>query len=405
MQSTVLNIYRKFWMSKIGLTYMMSTVVFGISSALTMSVETVYLRNVGFSFTQIGVIWSTYLITSALLDFPTGNVADKLGRKTTYCTGMLFTAAGHLIYSLGYGIEFFLVGAFFIGFGEAQISGSLAAWMVDEVKKVEKEKEVGKVFGDTQLAMSAAGIVTGFLIGSFYHGPIGQLFFWSGVVLLLSALWIWISLENNYGKSEMKWLEFQVTTVRYYLGSRLLIMVSMNMVLAFCCYSVYVFVYQPAAVACGIRQQQLGTLYSVYLLSTGLGGFIFGRLCSKIHFNTLMPLNFVAFGCSFFFFLTRDIYLIAVGLTLFSFGFGGYKPVLAAWSNALIPNEIRASTISLIGTIGSGSVFLLQPIIGRLIDMFGASAAIFLGEVFVVWSILLFVIIKREESLHGNRLT
>lgn len=398
MYANVVVRYRQFWMSKIGVSYILSTVCFGISLALTTSVETVYFRGAGFTFAQIGIIWSTYLVTSALLDFPTGNVADKLGRKTTYCTGLLFMAMGHWMYAFSHSLDFFLLGAFCFGFGEAQVSGSLVAWLVDEEKKQNREGEVGKVIGDSQLAMAVAGIVTGFLIGTFFHGPLRLLFFMSGLVSFITVVWVWTSLENNFGKSEMKWLEFQKTTLKHYLRSRALILVSMNMVLAFSCYTIFMFVYQPAAVASGIREQQLGALFSLYLICGGTGSFLFGRLCSRLKSNILMVLSFLCFGCGFVLFLTHNIYFVAAGLAFFSFGYGGYKPIFQAWSNVLIPSEIRASTNSLIGTIASGSVFLLQPIVGRLIDLYSPRMAVILGEVFVMLSIVLYFSIKKEES-------
>lgn len=393
---TPLTHYRQFWMSRIGITYMVSNVYLGITLALTESVETVYFLGRGFAFVQVGMIWSTHLITTALLDFPTGNMADKLGRKTVYCAGLFATAVGYWIYSLSHEYYFFLVGALCVGVGNAQLSGSLGAWLIDEKKKRGEDTDVGKIFGDTKLAVSAAGIVVGFLVGSFYTGPLSGLFFMSGSITALTAVWVWLSLRDNYGESRMKWVDFQKTTVNHYLRQKMLLFASVIMVLIFSCYTVFIFVYQPAAVASGIREQQLGTLFSLYLISSGVGSFIFGRLSTKVPFKVLMGLSFAGFGCGFVLFSVCNIYVIALGLTLFSFGFGGYLPVFLAWTSKFIPSEIRSSTMSLMSTIGRGSVFLLQPLVGKMIDLFSATAAITLGECFVVGGIVVLLLLGGE---------
>jgi len=394
---TLTTRYRQFWMSKIGITYMVSNIHLGITLALTESVETVYLLGRGFAFVQVGMIWSTLLVTTALLDFPTGNMADKLGRRNVYCVGLLASAVGYLIYSLSYEYHFFLAGAFCIGVGNAQVSGSLGAWLIDEKKKRGEDSKVAKTFGDTKLAVSAAGIVAGFLVGSFYTGPLSGLFFLSGSITALAAVWVWLSLRENYGESRMKWVDFQKTTVNHFFREKMLLMASLIMVLIFSCYTVFVFVYQPAAVASGIREQQLGTLFSLYLISSGVGSFIFGRLSSRLSFRVLMGLSFTGFGCGFVLFSVCNIYVIALGLVVFSFGFGGYLPVFLAWTSKFIPSEIRSSTMSLMSTVGRGSVFLLQPAIGKMIDLFSAKAALTLGECFVIGGIVVLLLMGGEN--------
>lgn len=394
---SVLNSYRQIWMTRIGIAYMLSNIYLGMTMALTESVETVYFLGKGFAFAQVGMIWSTLLITTAVLDFPTGNVADKLGRRTAFCTGLLATALGYWIYSLSHVFSLFLVGAFFIGVGNAQVSGSLGAWLIDEKKNRGEDSEVGKVFGDTKLATSAAGIVVGFLVGSFYTGPLSGLFFLSGIITALTAVWVWVSLEDNYGESTMKWVNIQKTTVNHFLGQPMLVLASVIMVLVFSCYTIFMFVYQPAAVASGIREQQLGTLFSLYLLSSGAGSFLSGRLSSKVPFKVLMGFCFAGFGCGFLLFSVSNIYVIALGLVFFSFGFGGYLPVFLSWVSTFIPSKIRSSTMSLMSTIGRGSIFLLQPLVGKTIDMFSATSAIALGECFVVGGIVVLLLMGGGE--------
>lgn len=389
--------YRQFWMSRIGLSYIISSMCLGMTMALTESVQTVYLLGVGFTFTQIGVIWSTSLGTGAVLDFPTGNMSDKLGRKTVYCTGLLSIAAGHFLFSLSLSFFFFLVGALFLGFGAAQISGTLAAWMVEEKKKQGKSKDIAKVFGDSQLVVSLSGIIVGFLIGGLYRGPLQYLFLLSAGVLTLSCVWVWGSLEENYGH-QMGWLDFQKKTLRHYWKTKLLILLSVNMVLTFSCYTIFIFVYQPTAVASGIENQQLGVLFAFYLIAAGASGFIFGRLSSKVPFHFLLLVSFTAIGGGFWLFTVKNIYVITGGVVLFSVGYGGCKPVIGAWTHSLIPDGIRASTISLASTISRGSVFLLQPVVGTLIDTYSLLAAIILGEVFCLLGVVLYVIIKKESQ-------
>jgi MFS family permease len=389
-------------MSNINVAYMLSTIYMGITLALTSSVETVYFLGMGFAFVQIGFIWSTDLVTSAVLDFPTGNLADKFGRKTTFCTGLVASALGHWMYAFSQEYSLFLAGAFFLGVGSAQVSGSLGAWLIDEKKKRGEQEEVSKVFGNSKLATSVAGVVVGFLVGSLYRGPLRWLFFLSGTVTLLAAVWVWISLEDNYGKSSMKWIDFQKNTLKHFFEEKMLVFSSLIIVLVFSCFTIYIFVYQPAAVASGIKEQQLGILFSAHLIASGLGSFVFGRISPRISFPVLMAVSFIGFGCGLYFFSVNNIYVITLGLLLFSFGYGGYLPIFLAWTSKFIPTEIRASVMSLISTIGRGSIFLLQPLVGTVIDAFSAKSAIVLGECFVIGGIIIVLLIRREEHARGG---
>lgn len=91
----------------------------------------------GLALPTVGLMFAAYGVTTALLELPTGGLADTLGRRPVLLVATV--ADTGLLLALGFGTTtwHFLVGAVLGGLGRALLTGPLASWYVDTVRAVD----------------------------------------------------------------------------------------------------------------------------------------------------------------------------------------------------------------------------------------------------------------------------
>ena len=63
-----------------------------VSEFLVNSFATIYILQKGVDYTQIGVIFMLFLLGQTLLEYPSGGLADKFGRRKIYAIGIFLTS-------------------------------------------------------------------------------------------------------------------------------------------------------------------------------------------------------------------------------------------------------------------------------------------------------------------------
>ena len=390
---------RSFWMQHIHFFYITVRFSFALAHTFTTTIVTIYLLSKGLSYTDIGAVWGVTLFFSTVLDFPTGNFADLYGRKLAFVLGVTAIGVGDFIYGLSTAVWMFYVGAFFVGLGSAQVSGSISSWVVDEQAKTGKQSTINKIFGDGSAAASVGGIMGGILIGVFFTGPLEVLYIIAGTLFIATGVFVYICIPDNYGQPGGRWIGLPKEVISHYIHSLPLVVLSITLLLIFACYTVFLFVWQPSALELGIQKGDLGYLYAIYMAGSAAGAFVMGRLSKKGGEITTLMFS-LALTASGFFTISfhTDVTGFTFGLVQFAFGYGGVIPVLYAWMNTFIPSSIRASTQSLMSTIGTGGNILLQVMMGAFIESQGLTAAAFCAVVFALTGIAALYYLSRNDS-------
>lgn len=131
---------------------------------------------------------------SAILEVPTGVVADKYGRKTSVILGLLCSSLGFAVYIIKPHLGFFLLGEFIIALGFALISGADEALLYDTLLNLESETKATQTFAQIS-NIGMAGYLLGAPIGSVlavsagypfvYLLTAGSILFAAGIAVLL----------------------------------------------------------------------------------------------------------------------------------------------------------------------------------------------------------------------------
>ena len=103
------------------------------------AVLVLFAQSRGLSLAEIGLYGAVYSATAALLELPTGNLADKLGRKRVALAGYTLVIFSQLVLLFAFTLPAFLIYAVLGGLARALGSGALDAWYVKSLQAVDPD--------------------------------------------------------------------------------------------------------------------------------------------------------------------------------------------------------------------------------------------------------------------------
>lgn len=141
----------------------------------------IYFADVSGSYVLGMSVFSIIMLSSAVLEIPTGIFSDRIGRKSTIVLGAVASTIGVVLYAVGGSFEVLAIGAVFEGLSRSFYSGNNDALLYDTLKESGHEDQFGDYLGKTS-AMFQSALASSALIG-------GLLAVWSfSLVLWMSAV-------------------------------------------------------------------------------------------------------------------------------------------------------------------------------------------------------------------------
>lgn len=117
-----------------------------------------FMQERGLDLGDIGLAVAAYGVTVAVLELPTGGLADTLGRRPILLAAELVGDLGLLLFLFADSLPRFAIAWAVMGIGRALNSGALEAWFVDEAMRVEPGIEIHG-------PLSVAGVVGALALG------------------------------------------------------------------------------------------------------------------------------------------------------------------------------------------------------------------------------------------------
>ncbi len=146
------------------------------------------------SYMQIGALYSIKMITRAILEIPSGVVADALGRRGTMIFSYLFYIGSFIIYYFSGNYLFLIIATFIFAVGDAFRTGTHKAMIFEYLKYNNWEDQKVHYYGHTR-SWSQTGSAISSLFAAlivFYSGMYKNIFLFTlipyviGLVLLSS---------------------------------------------------------------------------------------------------------------------------------------------------------------------------------------------------------------------------
>ena len=133
---------------------------------LFMPVIWLFYEENDLAISDLFLIQAIYSVTIALIEIPSGYVADVLGRKNSLIVGTFFGFLGIIIYAFSFGFDGFLIAALCLGIGQSFTSGSDTALMYDTLVQLNRTDDFIKLEGRT-ISMGNFAEAMAFVIGGF----------------------------------------------------------------------------------------------------------------------------------------------------------------------------------------------------------------------------------------------
>lgn len=327
--------------------------------------------NTYITLSWIGISYSLNRLSNLLFEYPSGILADRVGRLKSTMLGTFLVGMSMILLTIPERlmIHIVLISALLGGTGMAFISGSLEAWAVDTFGR----KDAKHLFSDMGTLKNIAGVMASILAGILvkYMGLKWPLFI-SGILGIISPV-ILLFLPDNRGHSDSGTI---LTKNFELLKNRNFSMLVLLSLLVSLMLSIFFVIWPVTLKSLGMHESILGPVYFSLMLFMSIGSYIARRFSNPIWGIEL----FLIFGAT----------IAAAILLVLKLNMGGYVTVLALLyilealigiyyvfmgyiRNSTIPSEIRASAISMISLINSGIGVIALPIF------------LSLGELYVKW--------------------
>ena len=116
---------------------------------VAMPIIVLFFQENGLSLQEVMILQGSYSMMVALMEIPSGYIADLFGRKKTLVLGTLFCFLG--LHCLAFPLIFgsFFIAELLLGVGNSFISGSDSALLYDSLLESEQSEEYTRIEGKT----------------------------------------------------------------------------------------------------------------------------------------------------------------------------------------------------------------------------------------------------------------
>ena len=140
-----------------------------------------YFSQVSGSFALGMSIFSVAMLSSALLEVPTGVFSDRIGRKRTVICGALAGTAAVTFYAIGGTYAMLVIGAMFEGLARSFFSGNNDALLYDSLTEVDAVDRFQEFLGKTTSMLQFASAISA-ILGSVIAASSFSTVMWLSVI-------------------------------------------------------------------------------------------------------------------------------------------------------------------------------------------------------------------------------
>ena len=371
---------------------------------LFMPIIWLFYEENGLTITDLFVIQAIYSVTIALIEIPSGYVADIFGRKNSMVIGTFFGFLGILIYSLSFDFDGFLLAALCLGIGQSFISGSDTALMYDSLVEINRSDDFIKLEGRTismgNLAEAIAFVIGGFLAEINLRTP-----FYYQVGIALAGFTIALFLIEpkvhrlQDGKSK-PWKN--IKKIIHYA------MIENNILRAYIFYSAIfgaatltmAWFVQPYFKTLGLEVIYFGLIGAGLNLAVAFPAFYAHVIERKIGTKTLLSLLLLLIvGCYLTVAYVDSLWGLLI-LLLFYLTRGVATPVLRDYMNRHIPSNMRATVMSIRSFIIRVLFASTSPVFGYVADLYSLQYALYLsGSLFLFFGLIVLIYLLNQTEI------
>lgn len=359
-----------------------------ISSSLSFildSIMTFYLLKQGFKISEISLYFAISLLITTLIEFPSGIIADKYGRKTIYSLGLFCRALQCLMLIFSTNIIILFFAGIFEGIHNSFVSGSLDAWLLKTDNNINFEKllSLNKIFTSI---LSIVLII--FLSVSFNNSKIYIVIFL--FIYLIVSILNMIYLQDNKDKDAS--FRSNILLALDFLKNQTSKLLLLILLLFYGIISVYMLLFQSIVELNGYSDSFMLFLSLFSLLSGLVSGIMFQTFSKNNKKNVCINISLIGIIISFtIFVLFTNKTALLIGNTLYGYSSATLFPFFYSELYKMLPVQAIATNISAISSVASLFASFLTYILGLIPELLSLSM---IGYIGIFFSICSFFIIK-----------
>ena len=326
------------------------------------------------SFTQILILQSIFQLTIVAMEVPTGVVADKLGRKFSIAIGFLLTTIGALVYASVPNFWVFVIAEVLFGVGVSFFSGATEAFVYDTLKQSGREKGSKRVFIRLE-QFNLLGLATSAPIGSVIAHYLGLRapMLLTSVPLFLGAIIALSMKEPEIHEKGRKpsYLEILKSSIDMFKKRRELRILSIDMVVVALLSYFYIWGYQAKLMQVAFPIALFGVVHATIVTSEAailhflekLEKLVGGKK-NYLFISAVIPgVCYLLIGAS-----SSWIIVLPAMIAGMAFGLTRRTPMIN-YINKFVDSEARATTLSFINLSRSLMLAIINPVVGKAMDI------------------------------------
>lgn len=370
---------------------------------LWVPIWVVFLQRKGLNLTEIGLLEAGAWLLTAVLEVPTGAIADRWGRKASMSIGA-FAYGMAMFLILGDALSpLFLLGYALWNSSSAFVSGADSALLYDSLRADGRASEAAKQTGRyTAIQQGSQGIASlaGAALATF---DITLCFTLCGVGALVASALALTMKEPPHTDEEGEvrlgyWKNLRMAigiAARRPIVRALLLLSAMILVVPLV---VYYALLQPYALVVGLPIASLGVVVVGVQLTNVVASWLAHRTQGRFALTDVVTVGVVVLlvasaGLALFPSIPTVALMLAVALVP-----ALCAPLLTARINDLIPSAQRATILSLSALLFELGLAVAMPLLLAAADQFGAPAAIGVATAALALTVLPFLFIWRTSE-------
>ncbi|RLE85244.1 MAG: hypothetical protein DRJ41_01595 [Thermoprotei archaeon] len=383
--------------------YYVVEALFNSSTSFIAPVYVVFLIRSGLDYKGVAMVDGLYMISSALLDYPTGGLADRYGRGRVTAIGCALFGAGLLSYSLSRRLHEFLFSEFLAAIGMALYSGAFVAWLVDSLKEEKRSEDLSVVLGTSGTLTWLVGVIGAFVGGLLAEYSL-RIPFVAGSLFCFTSAFIALYLTRGRGESpaiesRKPYLSLLKDGIIVLFRNKPLLWLTVGAFFVSAGLPSFTLTWAPYMEMLGAEKWLLGLASSAFMATVGLANYVGGRIARGIGYGKTILTSLALIAATFSLLqLVGDPYLFILASLPFEAGFGLMTPAIRAWINTYIPSEERATVISLRRTLVLPFSAAGMAAMGVLSDLGSPRLAFLFGLSMVLAAVPVYVKVLRKSN-------
>jgi MFS family permease len=385
-----------------------------LAASFIWGINTLFLLDAGLSNLEAFAANAFFTAGMVIFEVPTGVVADTWGRRTSYLLGTITLAASTFLYYLMWltSATFWqwAVVSMLLGLGFTFFSGAVEAWLVDALHFADYEGGLEVVLGRGQMIAGAA-----MLGGSVAGGVIAQATslgvpFLLRVGVLLTMFVVAYRLMRDLGFTPepathplRATRDVLAASVEHGLKNPPVrwVMLAAPFASGVGFYTFYAL--QPYLLELYGDPEAYSIAGLAAAIVAGaqiLGGYAAPKIRGLFEKRTTaLILGAIVSGLILALLGITDVFWLAlVLLVLWALIFAADMPIRQAYLNGMIPSKQRATVLSFDSLMGSSGGVVIQPVLGRVADVYSYSTSFVFGAVFQLLAVPFLVGSRRQQA-------